>query len=229
MPGSVAGIVRLEIAVCGDGGSSTCQATPPGIYATAFSYDADGDTLTQTAVHGGTWVSNSAPTLPTTQGITYKFYDADDRLVEVEQPYDPSSDTYTNPHLATGGPAMGGPWQVRQFAVTWNRDHQSVNIKFQASCGVPGCQRAPPIQGDLICFKRRELRYLARYADLPIVWVFCEGAYGNGPNPQTIYQYTENPESFFGPLWLTKGLDKSISGGSNGPNFASLTEAIGNL
>jgi YD repeat-containing protein len=82
-----------------DGGSSTCHATPPGIYATVFSYDADGDTLTQTAVHGGTWVSNSAPTLPTTQGITYKFYDADDRLVEVEQPYDATSDTYTNPWI----------------------------------------------------------------------------------------------------------------------------------
>ncbi|MHB8704861.1 MAG: CHAP domain-containing protein, partial [Candidatus Tyrphobacter sp.] len=39
------------------------------------------------------------PTLPTTQGITQKFYDADDRLVEVEQPYDATSDTYTNPWI----------------------------------------------------------------------------------------------------------------------------------
>ncbi|HUY39981.1 MAG TPA: DUF6531 domain-containing protein [Candidatus Dormibacteraeota bacterium] len=98
-----------------DGGSSTCHATPPGIYATAFSYDADGDRLTQTAVHGGTWVSNSAPTLPTAQGITYKFYDADDRLVEVEQPYDATSDTYTN------------PWITRYFYDLSQNGHVSFN------------------------------------------------------------------------------------------------------
>ncbi|MHB8433389.1 MAG: RHS repeat domain-containing protein, partial [Candidatus Tyrphobacter sp.] len=82
-----------------DGNPSGCAATPPGIYASAFTYDADGDVTKQTAVHGGTYVSGSAPTLPTTQGITQKFYDADDRLVEVEQPYDATSDTYTNPWI----------------------------------------------------------------------------------------------------------------------------------
>ncbi|MHB8432954.1 MAG: DUF6531 domain-containing protein [Candidatus Tyrphobacter sp.] len=80
-----------------DGNASGCQAPPPGVYASAFTYDADGDVLTQTAVHGGTYVQNGSPTLPTTQGVTSKFYDADDRLIEVEKPYDSANDTYTNP------------------------------------------------------------------------------------------------------------------------------------
>ncbi|MHB8442722.1 MAG: CHAP domain-containing protein, partial [Candidatus Tyrphobacter sp.] len=82
-----------------DGNPSGCAATPPGIYASAFTYDADGDVLIQTSVHGGTYVQGSAPTLPTTQGIVQKFYDADDRLVEVKQPYDATTDLYQNPWI----------------------------------------------------------------------------------------------------------------------------------
>ncbi len=82
-----------------DGSASACEASPQGIYATAYAYDADGDVLTQTSVHGGTYVQGSVPTLPTAQGITQRFYDADDRLVEVEQPYDSTTDLYQNPWI----------------------------------------------------------------------------------------------------------------------------------
>lgn len=81
-----------------DGAPQSCQ-TSPGTYATAFSYDADDDIVTETAVHGGTFVANSSPTLPTTRAVSQKFYDGDDRLVEVMSPYDKSNDIYANPWI----------------------------------------------------------------------------------------------------------------------------------
>jgi len=79
-------------------GQSTCAATAPQ-FAVSRTYDADGDISAETLHHSGTYNATGPPTLPGTANVMQRFYDADDRLVEVEQPYDPTNDLYTNPWI----------------------------------------------------------------------------------------------------------------------------------
>ncbi|MHB8214415.1 MAG: DUF6531 domain-containing protein, partial [Vulcanimicrobiaceae bacterium] len=69
------------------------HATNTGI---TYTYDADGDEVSVTHAHGGTYNYGSAPTLATPL-TTEKFYDGADRLVEVVQPHDAAHDVYSNP------------------------------------------------------------------------------------------------------------------------------------
>ncbi|HZO93088.1 MAG TPA: DUF6531 domain-containing protein [Candidatus Baltobacteraceae bacterium] len=61
-----------------DGASATCQAATP-TYAVAMQYDLDGDLTSETRHFGQTASTGAA-------GITQKFYDGADRLVEVIEP-----------------------------------------------------------------------------------------------------------------------------------------------
>jgi YD repeat-containing protein len=59
---------------------------------TSYTYDLDGDEISDTHHYGCTSATSCAP------GVTTKWYDGADRLVEVEEPQDPS-DFYTYPWL----------------------------------------------------------------------------------------------------------------------------------
>jgi len=61
-----------------------------------MTYDADGDEITEKHHHAGT-VSNFV--WSGTPGVTQKFYDGMDRVVEVMEPYDTNADVYTNPWI----------------------------------------------------------------------------------------------------------------------------------
>uniref|UniRef100_E6PE12 DUF6531 domain-containing protein n=1 Tax=mine drainage metagenome TaxID=410659 RepID=E6PE12_9ZZZZ len=69
-------------------GSSGCASTPP-TYANARTYDADGNAVTLTNQNGHFPGAESLPA-----GITQRFYDAADRLVETVLPQDPTHDYY---------------------------------------------------------------------------------------------------------------------------------------
>ena len=72
-------------------GTSGCQSTAPA-YAVSQLYDADGNVVQQTHHYGQT------PGGSVTPGVTQKWYDGDDRLIEVKQPQDPT-DVYVFPWL----------------------------------------------------------------------------------------------------------------------------------
>jgi YD repeat-containing protein len=72
--------------------SSQSSAERAGGVATSFTYDVDGNPTTETH-HYGCSVGNSC-----TAGVTTKWYDGADRLVEVRLPHDPS-DFYASPWL----------------------------------------------------------------------------------------------------------------------------------
>ena len=73
--------------------SSQTPAERVGGVSTTFTYDLDGDEKTETHHHGCVTGQTCTP------GVTTKWYDGADRLVEVGQPQDPS-DLYTYPWLA---------------------------------------------------------------------------------------------------------------------------------
>ena len=75
-----------------DGGSG-CASTPPS-YADAQTYDADGNTVTLTSQNGHFPGAESLPA-----GMTQRFYDAADRLVETISPQDPTHDYYKFPWM----------------------------------------------------------------------------------------------------------------------------------
>jgi YD repeat-containing protein len=92
--------------------------------AVSYTYDPDGDVLTETHNHGGAYSSSGTPTAPSSSGVTKKFYDGLDRLVEVIQPHDGSADVYTGAwmtrylyDLTQGGSVSFG---VKQFAAFGN-------------------------------------------------------------------------------------------------------------
>lgn len=64
-----------------DGSPSSCQGSAP-TNAVAYTYDADGNDVSETHHYGGA------------AGVTQKWYDGADRLVEVEQPRDPNGNDY---------------------------------------------------------------------------------------------------------------------------------------
>ncbi len=64
---------------------------------TRINYDADGDTIQENVSHGGTYNTGANPTL-NGAATTSRYYDGEDRLVEVVQAQD-SSDIYTKPWI----------------------------------------------------------------------------------------------------------------------------------
>ena len=77
--------------------ASTSAPTPPQ-YAVAYTYDDDGDVSTETHHY------MQGPDVPggfaaASAGVTNKFYDGLDRLVDVEQPSDPQADRYSFPWI----------------------------------------------------------------------------------------------------------------------------------
>jgi len=78
--------------VDGSRASAQTPAERAGSVSTTFSYDLDGEELTETHHHG------CIPGSSCTAGVTTKWYDGADRLVEVKQPQDPR-DLYTYPWL----------------------------------------------------------------------------------------------------------------------------------
>ena len=70
-------------------GSGACASTPP-TYADAQTYDADGNAVAIISHNGQ--IAGSAESLPA--GVTQRFYDAADRLVETISPQDPTHDYY---------------------------------------------------------------------------------------------------------------------------------------
>jgi len=76
-----------------DGGSA-CASTPPS-YADAQTYDADGNAVTITTHNGQ--IAGSGESLGA--GVTQRFYDAADRLVETISPRDPTYDLYPFPWM----------------------------------------------------------------------------------------------------------------------------------
>ncbi len=81
----------------------------PPKFATAYGFDADGDSVTVTNHHncpnsnGNCPANNNALTtcnsVTVAAGMTCNFYDGLDRLVEVKLPYDSNVDIYTNPWI----------------------------------------------------------------------------------------------------------------------------------
>lgn len=65
-----------------DGSPITCQSVPPA-HAVAYTYDADGNELNEVHHYGNV------------AGTTTKWYDGEDRLVEVALPHDATSDLYS--------------------------------------------------------------------------------------------------------------------------------------
>ncbi|MDP9024114.1 MAG: DUF6531 domain-containing protein [Candidatus Eremiobacteraeota bacterium] len=72
---------------------------------TAYTYDNDGNALTETQHHG------CVPNQSCPDGTTRKWYDGADRLVEVAQPHDPRS--YVSPALNPVQVYDGDPWLTR--------------------------------------------------------------------------------------------------------------------
>jgi YD repeat-containing protein len=70
-------------------------------YAVSYTYDADGNVVSETHHHGGQYAT-PAPTLPTTDQITTRYYDGLDRLVEVIEPQDPGDvfQNFSNPNAS---------------------------------------------------------------------------------------------------------------------------------
>ena len=102
-----------------DGNPSTCQATAPA-FAISQTYDADGNVIkafsqfTRTAANASTVAA----------GETDKWYDGEDRLVEVKQPYDSAHDAYQFPWMtryiydltnAQGVSITGGPQSYQAY------------------------------------------------------------------------------------------------------------------
>lgn len=73
-------------------GNVGCQSIAPA-YATAQTYDVDANVVTQTNHYSQT-ATNGRPS-----GVTRKYYDGEDRLIEVVQPQDPQYDVYAFPWL----------------------------------------------------------------------------------------------------------------------------------
>ena len=79
--------------------------------AVAYTYDVDGDVLTETHHHGCAAIASC------TSGVTTKWYDGADRLVEVMNPYDPQYDYHTYKWLTryvydltnSGAVSLSGP------------------------------------------------------------------------------------------------------------------------
>ena len=84
-----------------DGGSA-CASTPPS-YADAQSYDADGNVVSLTSQNGHFPGAESLPV-----GITQRFYDAADRLVETISPRDAAHDFYKFPWMMRYDYDLGG-------------------------------------------------------------------------------------------------------------------------
>lgn len=101
-----------------DGSPSSCQTTAP-TYADSYSYDPDGNELTQTRHFGQTATSGAAATIT-------KWYDGDDRLVEVEEPSDPR----------TGYDAVTYPWLTRYLYDL--AQNQTVTIPGEATFSAHG-------------------------------------------------------------------------------------------
>jgi len=64
-----------------------------------YTYDTDGNEISEQHYRGGTYNSGGSPTLPGVPSTTTNFYDGADRLVEVVLPYDQAHDVYTNPWI----------------------------------------------------------------------------------------------------------------------------------
>ena len=134
-----------------DGSPSACQHPAPA-FAIAQSYDPDGNVLAQMSQF--TRTAADASTVPA--GKTDKWYDGDDRLVEVRQPYDSSYDAYAFPWMtryiydvtasqpvsinggATGFLAHGNLYKTQECIagtqVTLNQTSLATGNKIQGPC-----------------------------------------------------------------------------------------------
>jgi YD repeat-containing protein len=90
------------------GAKASAQTPPERAYgvSTTYAYDADGDVVTE-ATHHGCIPNQACP-----DGTTQKFYDGGDRLVEVQQPWDPRSFTWPGPDPI---PYDGSRWMTRNI------------------------------------------------------------------------------------------------------------------
>jgi YD repeat-containing protein len=79
-------------------GNQKCQADPsvPPAYAVSYTHDADGDVLTETHHHGGSYVPGVGLSLSKASNVTTRVYDGLDRLIEVQEPYDTAHDIFTD-------------------------------------------------------------------------------------------------------------------------------------
>ena len=93
-----------------DGSKQTVQSPSERAFgvSTSYTYDLDGNVLSETAHHG------CMPNQTCNPGVTQKWYDGVDRLVQVQQPWDPRTYTWPNTPGQTL-PYDGGPWMMRYF------------------------------------------------------------------------------------------------------------------
>lgn len=109
------------------GGNCAGQGATPPPMAVAFTHDTDGNVLTELHHHGGQYqASFSNPTAPPdlshTASTIHKYYDGEDRLVEVQQPLDPNTDIFSN------------SWITRYF-YDITQGNGSANLTFQGKTG----------------------------------------------------------------------------------------------
>lgn len=87
-----------------DHGGACSTASPAPANSVSFSHDADGNIVKETHHHGGQYEASfpnptATPNLSGTAGTTRKYYDGEDRLVEVKAPQDGNYDVYANPWI----------------------------------------------------------------------------------------------------------------------------------
>jgi RHS repeat-associated protein len=119
---------------------TVAETMTPYQYATntgvTYAYDDDENVVSQTVYRGGSYTVGGVPTTPA-PATTTKFYDALDRLVEVEQPYNPATDTTS---------AYAGHWMTRYLYD--NSQNQQVSyaktVSFAAHGGLYATQEWLP-------------------------------------------------------------------------------------
>jgi YD repeat-containing protein len=87
-----------QYALDGGGFCSTASPAPASVF---FGHDTDGNVTQETHHHGGSYEASfpnpsATPNISSTSGTTRKYYDGEDRLVEVQAPQDGNSDVFSN-------------------------------------------------------------------------------------------------------------------------------------
>jgi YD repeat-containing protein len=93
-----------------DGSKQSAQSPSERAFSvsTSYTYDVDGDVVSETAHHG------CMPNQSCNPGVMQKWYDGADRLVQVQQPWDPRTYTWPNTPGQTL-PYDGARWMMRYF------------------------------------------------------------------------------------------------------------------
>jgi hypothetical protein len=149
-------------------GHQTCTTSSPAPgYADSFNHDADGNVTKEYRNHGGTFEATfaqptAAPSLPPSGVPTEKYYDGEDRLVEVIQPKDGNYDVFTN------------PW-ITRYLYDLTQSGSSANLSFQGKSG------SFDAYGNL--YKTQELLPSATSDDL--TWGAAPTSPGSTPAPLT--------------------------------------------